>query len=640
MRIFADAISRRNRAALALITMLALVLASSVAVSAPGSAGDVSVIDDETVYVLMDATGAHRETIVVDWLQMEGTGDVALTDRGDVTGVEALKDDVEASIAGDEITWDLSLDGRRDFFYRAETNVSLPLEVEVVYTLDGSEIAPEDLAGREGHLRIDVTVRNIVPMTREITYLDASGASVIEDKDFWLPMLAPVQISLDGTRFNNIVEEADILSVTGTTMAYTFMAFPQDEQTISIEMDGSDIQVEPIIVSAFPTLPGGADFDFTQMFADIREGVDGLAQLSDGHAAVLDGVITGFAAFDTEGLASSAGQFGDLTVALGDLGDGTAGLEQLIGGQIAYLDGIIGGIDTSQFASIGELASGIESLTAGIEESRDGIDGMVALLNGQISFLDGLAVSNSGLTALAAAEAAGSGNATVTALAAGLATQDAMIAALRDGNGALGLDMGLTDTRDSLVEISDGLTQTISGLETITIEAQALTVIPDAFAQINGSLMVLRDGGVVPMPTPSGPVDTALPGMVDTLAGLQGVTSGLGQMESGLIGSSESLSALESMPAQIGELMATLGALRDGGKLQGQYLPGVTTSASGLREMASGLDEAVDGGRMGEALTGAMKSAAADYDTFLGKPEGAVGRVRFVMKLDGVGVDG
>jgi hypothetical protein len=65
-------------------------------------------------------------------------------------------------------------------------------------------------------------------------------------------------------------------------------------------------------------------------------------------------------------------------------------------------------------------------------------------------------------------------------------------------------------------------------------------------------------------------------------------------------------------------------------------LPGISTKIEGLEAMSAGLSGGIDELAMGQEVVDRMELAADGYDTFLGKPEGATGEVRFIFKLDGI----
>jgi putative membrane protein len=625
----------RIRTRLATAALAALVIAAllaPVAVSATDSAEATDrLTDDETVYAVLDSTGAVEKTVVVDWLSVEGAGTFAIHDPGAISSARALEEELEPTITDDGVTWELDVDGRRDFFYRAETEQALPLEVEARYFLDDVEMSAEEIAGRDGRLRIEVTATNLLERTGQVEYIGANGMTRTQTEEYWTPLLTVVALDLDGTKYTDIVEEADVLNVSGSTMSYTFMLFPQGEDTAVIEMTGTDIELPPFYVSAFPQMPGAPEIEIADTLLDLREGTSGLAELSEGHVQVLDGIIAGFAEVPTDELGGAAEDFALLGDGVTELDDGVAGLVQLAQGQYDYLDGVIDGIDTSQFDSLPQLVSAIESMTAGAQASADGLDQLIGALDVQIGALETLRASNASLASTAAIQAAADpADTTMTVLANGLAAQDAMIAsALDTQTPAPGVEVpGLHGVRADLYQSWVGLDRLATGLAQVSAQAQALNAIPGAFSDLRDALVVLRDGGLVG--------GQPFPGFGDTVAGLQGVSAGLSEMSGGLEESEDLLADLETLPQDMAQLVDTLEALRSGGELEGTYLPGVATTVESLEAMSDGLAEGVNEARAGEALTGVMEDAADSYDTFLGKPRGAAGRVRFVMKLPGI----
>ena len=630
-------VTRRGRTvALALVLSIA-VFAGAGALASAESRGGVpegfEVHDDETVYVVADATGVPRDVVVVDWMRIEGSGSLTLLDPGPVIAAEALKDDLEPRITPDGVEWTLDVDGRRDFFYRAESDRELPIEIEAAYFLDDRRVQPGELAGATGLVRIEVTVTNTLTINEPVTYIDADGATRSEDAEYWVPMLAPVVIDVDGTRFRDIEADAEIMTVTGSTVSHTFMTFPQPEETIVIEMHGTDIAIEPIIVSVFPKMAGSPDFSMAEQLAELRDGLDGLAELSEAHRTILGEVADGLDPEAFAGVRDLGAGFDQLAAGTREMERGAADLAVLVSGQIAYLDGIIGGIRGQDYSEVAQVPQAIGALGEGVREASEGVSGLVALLDGQIAYLDAIALSNTALEAQAwsLVDASAESTATVEAaieLATGLTTQGLMIGALRDGNEALGMPYGLVDTRDSLAEIAEGLEQMADALDELARGAAPLAGLPGQFEELASALSVLRNGGLVG--------GERLPGLVNTRNGLRDLAGGIGAVGGGISEAAESLGPLEELPAMLGRLRSTLVALRDGGSIEGAEVPGISATVEGLAGMSDGLAEGIDESNLGEAVVERMEDAAAAYDTFLGKPEGATGSVRFVFKLDGV----
>jgi hypothetical protein len=621
-------IGRRSLASALLAAAIVVVTLPAVALS-PGAVPEgFTVHDDETVYVVADANGTVRDVVVVDWLRVEGDGTLTLLDPGEVSAAEALEDDIEPVLTETGVEWELDVDGRRDFFYRADTDRELPVAVEAVYYLDGRRVEPDRLGGATGRVRIEVTVTNKLKVTEEATYTDADGIPRTEEVEYWVPMLAPVKIDIDGRRFLNIEADPEIVSVTGSTISHTFMTFPQPSETISIEMDGTGIEMDPIIVSVFPKMAGSPDLSIADDLADLKAGLDGLTLLSEGHRQVLSATAESIDTAQLEGLANVDEGFMQLVAGTDELEDGAAGLVTLLDGQIAYLDGIIGGLQGQDLSQIAQLPTALAAIADSVTGIRDGIDGLVTLLDGQITYLDAISASNASLESRAWALASASPDETTTALAEGLSAQRLMLGALRDGDPALGLPNGLTDTRDNLKEISAGLTGVAGALGDLATASRPLEGLPAQFGALEAALRTLRNGGLVQ--------GRQLPGLVTTRAGLSGVVTGIDQVGTGIGTAAEALAPLEGLPAMLGELRSVLLAVSDGGTLRGNRLPGISTKIEGLEAMSAGLSGGIDELAMGQEVVDRMELAADGYDTFLGKPEGATGEVRFIFKLDGI----
>ncbi|MCR5823888.1 MAG: hypothetical protein K6G60_05590 [Lachnospiraceae bacterium] len=111
---------------------------------------------DETVYVLTDASGKVNRIIVSDRLtNVEGLDEIGdlseLKDIKNVKGKETFTKD------GNALTWKAQ---GKEIVYRGETDKALPVEMKITYALDGKEVAPEELAGKSGHVTVTYELKN------------------------------------------------------------------------------------------------------------------------------------------------------------------------------------------------------------------------------------------------------------------------------------------------------------------------------------------------------------------------------------------------------------------------------------------------------------------------------------------------
>jgi putative membrane protein len=249
-------ISRRI-ATVAAVTAATL-LSSTVATSAPAPGVPERIVDNETVYVVAAADGTPRTTVVVDWLQIEGTGSFAIVDPvPGASTIESLTDGFDPVKVGEEVHATVNVQGAESFFYRADTAAELPLQISVAYFLDGVRTDPDELAGKDGRLRIEVTLTNRLERTETITYVGADGVERSSEVTYSVPLLCVPQFELDGARMTGIqAPESAQLAITGSTLTYAVPVVPLPEETAVVEMDARDIELAPLMVTEKSAEPG------------------------------------------------------------------------------------------------------------------------------------------------------------------------------------------------------------------------------------------------------------------------------------------------------------------------------------------------------------------------------------------------
>ncbi|MDI6692317.1 MAG: hypothetical protein QMD76_03280 [Anaerosomatales bacterium] len=625
--------SRRFLALATTVALVAAVLGTGTAASAPSPKKPGSIADSETVYAICDASGAVKKTVVVDWLHLTGEGQLEFSDPApDASALQSLSNGFAPRLEGGRVRGSVESTGVTDVFYRVETKRELPLDISARYELDGVEMAPADLAGKSGRLAITLSFHNRLERRETISYTDSFGAARSEEVTYSVPLLCIPQFKIDGTRMTVVEapEEAQV-AVTGSTSTYAVPVMPSPDASMTIVLDARDIELQPLIISVFPKLPASPDFSVASELSKVVDVLDGLAQLSDGQRQVVTGILDGMEGFDTSAMSGAASGLDAMRSGLQQLTEGANGVGALAAAQVQYLDGVIAGIDTGAFDDLAQLQAALQQLAQGVAQAHDGAEQVVSLLDGQIAVLDQIRTSNASLLALAQDRAAAyPTDPQLAALAQGLAQQQALLDALRSGGVVGGQPIpGLSDTRAAVAQLAAGLQQTEDGLAAVAQQAGALAQVPAAFAQLKAALLVLRDGGVVQ--------GQQMPGLVTTRDSALQLADGLGQMSSGLESSAGTLSELAGAAAMLDELKAALSALASGGTVQGHELPGLDTSASGLKALSDGLRGGVKDIDRGEALTDAMKRAADGYTSFLGLPDGATGRLTIMYRIEGIG---
>ena len=365
---------------------------------------------------------------------------------------------------------------------------------------------------------------------------------------------------------------------------------------------------------------------------------------------------------------------------LADLRDGLSQLQQLSEGHLKVVDGIVTRMDAYDLSGASKAVAGLTQLQAGLGQMASGASDLATLSQGQVDYLDGViaGIDTGQFDSLAELQAAlGQMKAAASQLKTGaeslvalLDAQIGLVEQLQDSNAALALkatqladarpgDVGLQDLATGLngqdariAALLDGgglgsghipgLRETRTRLDGV---ASGLADLESGLAQLEA-----QSASLSAVPQAFEELKAALvvlrdggvvqgqpfPGLNTTARGLKGIADGLAQTSSGLSGSSATFDEFSSLPAMMDTLTSTLNAVARGGTTDGVKLPGITTTVDGLGKAAGGLKAGVDEMRKGEALLNAMKAAADRYKTFLGLLDGAQGHVSFLFKLDGV----
>ncbi|CAM3363407.1 hypothetical protein AB1399_07010 [Hydrogenibacillus schlegelii] len=290
--------------------------------------GQTTVTDHETVYALLDAAGSVQKTIVVDWLHVKGHGRISVRDAGPLENITNLSGREMPTVQGDAIVWTLDVDGEHDLFYSGETSKALPVEAAIAYTLNGQPVEAKELAGKDGRVKIEVHLQNKLKQARSNPSVDEKGGTRTAEKERYTPFLALVNVNIPVDRFRDVQTGEAMTVVTGKTMSATWMVVPDPEATVTVEMTGNHIELDPITITLIPGIPpmptmpvdpaqmeklaegiedlasalaeldrGSAQLPagIRQMKSGLTELAEGLKQLesvSDAHAAVLDELLS------------------------------------------------------------------------------------------------------------------------------------------------------------------------------------------------------------------------------------------------------------------------------------------------------------------------------------------------------------
>lgn len=247
---------------------------------------------EEIVYVNADAGGNVKSIIVSSWLK-NSNGSAELTDVTKLKNIVNVKGD--EIFTQDENTYTWAADGN-DIYYQGETSEALPVDVKVSYYLDDKELAPEELAGKSGKVKIRFDYEN--HSTQKVTI----GG---EETELCVPFLAASTVILDSDKFVNVeVENGRILSdgkntiVAGVAMPGLYDSLDLGNlegfedidipEYVEVTADVTDFELAMTATILMPDVFGELDTEDMDGFDDLKDDIE---ELNDATYDLIDGCV-------------------------------------------------------------------------------------------------------------------------------------------------------------------------------------------------------------------------------------------------------------------------------------------------------------------------------------------------------------
>ena len=343
----------------------------------------------ETVYVTADASGNVERVVSSVYLANVGKFET-LTDYTSLTDIKAITTNEPPVISGDAVTFAAA---GEDVAYQGTANAEdLPFSVHLAYYLDGKAIAPEELAGKSGRVRIEITAENHLKRTVEVdgeamelyvpfsvigllTLNESFSAVTAENAKITVQAgrITVLSVLLPGLAESLSMEQGGRISDT-LTLEATVENFSFDGGTfigmtgIVDQNDLSGIEDVETLMDALDELNDAANKlyrgaskldDAAEVYAEgVRAYAEGLAQALDGAGAITEGV---------SALCSGAGQ---LTDGSQKLTDGLSSLASEIDRLKGYLDTIESGtVDEELYAFL--VSAAVDIAQSALDESNE-----------------------------------------------------------------------------------------------------------------------------------------------------------------------------------------------------------------------------------------------------------------------------
>ena len=365
---------------------------------------------EETVYVISDANGNPKQTIVSAWLK-NADGSDTIADKTDLTDIENTKGDEDYTQGSDgDITWNAA---GNDIYYRGNSNKETPISVNVKYELDGKETDADSLAGADGHLKITFTYTN---NTAKQETVDGKKVTIYK------PYIVISGLMLENENASNIEVTNGQVVNDGENSIVVGMAMPglseslgldelEDETDTSLDIDiPEEVTIEADVTdfSLLTTLTVATDDALNQLglddISDTSDLQDKVDELTDGSGKLVDGTSefndymgqlddsTGLLTDGADSLSTNMETLSSgletIQSSISGLPDGTA---KLLAGTNALKTALKSGYNGSDISKYGiyeavraiaqgasSISSGASSIMSGAEKAKQAADGIAA----------------------------------------------------------------------------------------------------------------------------------------------------------------------------------------------------------------------------------------------------------------------
>lgn len=636
----------------------------------PGTEGSYGRIREyETVFSVLSPDGTPQSVMVVDWIRVPQGGPASVFDPGDIRDPVNLRNPELPEVALGGLTWSADPSRITDINYSGASGKELPIGVKVTYRLNGQVVPPSAVPGSSGRLEVTLDVTNRTAREETLSYV-LHGKNITFAEDVCVPMIVQVSTEVPLPEYRRIEAPDATTVLAGKNLNISWMAMPKPDASYTLVLEGDNISLSDFDITVIPSMPPIPELEelldtTIYALAELESGVDQLdsAILQAGSGAVMlaDGQKRA-----AEGIRAVEAGVSDLT----RLADGHWTIAKTMNDAITpeALD------EPGQFIELVEAAKPM------LVKLSDELGAMMSAIPidelGQVAeFAPRLLEEATDLNERAQRVSKGlSGQSQAIGQAKTASSQSlAALRELADSNPEIAASPQFKKVESSLKK-QDSLIQTaaaggrvgflqVPGIDELAEDAKTMAatgskakiVLTLASSQLTGVSLDSVDDYITQAMEAADLLNALLYG--GTLQGRE--VPGIEQICDGL----------RTLDQGLRDLKAGLGILAEGGSVEGQNVPGLGTSVAGLQGLAEGVSQLGDGmadlesgsyelasglERIRNAGTCEMKKGISDgladalrnkaqlvamkarldqYDTFEGKPAGAVSEVRFLIKL-------
>lgn len=625
------------------------------------AATEKNVDKEETVYLISNASGDVKKTIVSDHL-LNGDKAKKIKDKSNLENIKNVKGNEKFDQSGDKLTWEAN---GEEIYYQGTTTKEAPVSQKVTYYLDGKKISPKKLAGKSGRVTIHYDYKNNSKYTETVNGEEvtvcvpfAAITGIVFDKNFSNVEVTNGKLinSGEGTMVVGYALPGVKDSLGVTDKDFNEKVNIPDSFEVSADVKNFKLETAMTAVVNGSNLMNEEASDTSDIDSMLNELTDATSKLQEGSGDLADGLDT---------LDSSFGQYSDgVSTLQSGIKEYTDGVSKVATGA----DQLNNGLKTFG-SNLPTLTQALQQLTAGIQQANAGSQKLVAAYKGDgtaqnpglYNVVQALKQGTAGLSSISTSALtdgidqniagliqkvqAATGSNAITVDNYSTAIDNAVKQMLTAGGGTVNSEMAQNiyalgqakGALDSLVQVKANLSKATEGLSKLS----------DLQTAINGLDQYVG--------SPDNP-NSLYGGTVALANGLGQISDGTAQLGDKLPQISQGVNKLVDGTQQLSDgsnlLVANSGKLNDGANqlkdATGQLSDGIAQLKDGSHQLADGIVQfnaegiteivnAYNGDLkpLGNKLQ-AMIDAGKDYQTFTGNADGTNGNVKFVYKLESI----
>lgn len=264
---------------------------------------------DETVYANVNSQGENYQTIVSTHLENKEELEV-INDISDLLNIENTNGEETFTQEGNSLIWKAD---KKDIYYQGESQKELPIACNIKYELNGKVVKPEEILGKEGHVKVTIQYEN-----KEEHIVNLNG----KEEKMYTPFVVVAGTILQNDTNKNIeitngkvINDGSKTVVMGIAMPGLQESLAMDKNdieipnNIEITMDTTDFELGNIITFVTPKVLEDDDLTFLDKLDEIYEKVDTLqtasGKIEEGSVTLAEG--TNQLASGTQELTQGAG---------------------------------------------------------------------------------------------------------------------------------------------------------------------------------------------------------------------------------------------------------------------------------------------------------------------------------------------